>query len=87
MKHRKQIQIEWILAVMFIVQGLTVFLPDTLPPGLSKFLLLILLVLFTLYKMNFLDAALKKKFHEGGIGYARNYKSKILKNTMETKEI
>ncbi|MCI9291910.1 MAG: hypothetical protein HFF01_08400 [Erysipelotrichaceae bacterium] len=76
MKHRKQIQIEWILAVMFIVQGLTVFLPDTLPPGLSKFLLLILLVLFTLYKMNFLDAALKKKFHEGGIGYARNLTSR-----------
>lgn len=76
MKKRKQIQIEWILIVMFIIQGLTIFLPDMMPPGFSKYLLLMLLVLFTLYKLNFLDAAFKKKYHEGGIGYARNLTSR-----------
>lgn len=67
MKHRKQIQIEWILITMFVIQGITIFYPNILPQGFSNYLLLIILVSYTLYKIHFLDMALKKKIHEGGM--------------------
>lgn len=59
----KEIKTEWVIALMILLEGLAIFFPKLMPPGMNELCLLTLVIVLILKRLQRIDHSLKRKYN------------------------